>query len=279
MKDTKRRCIKRIVSLFVSVVMVLSMSTVVFAISEEEAMQNLTSNVHDAISDNKYTLDGGGSTTGSTIMVQESDGSKTYTIDEDAYDGLTSSSQTSFVEDVVEASNDQIGKRGVTQDTVQIWFKDLQQKDGVGSKFMNVILKNTKPDFVTANAIYEPFSGIVGTLLGLGAVLIMALLGLVIVADIAYIALPPVRMFSEGGSNGAKKDGLRSHLFSNDAIKAVEIAENSPNDSPKQALGIYFKRRVVMLIILGICLLYLVQGQIYTLVGWILDLVSGFLKF
>ena len=109
----------------------------------------------------------------------------------------------------------------------------------------------------------------------------MSLLGLVIVADIAYIALPPVRIFAEEGGEG-KKGGIRSHLFSYEATQAVKIAENgggNGNGETKQALGIYFKRRVVMLIVLGICLMYLVNGQIYTLVGWILDLVSGFLKF
>ena len=139
---------------------------------------------------------------------------------------------------------------------------------------LNMILKNTNPDFVTANKIYQPFSGLVGTLLGLGAVLIMAFLALVMICDIAYISLPPVRLFAGDEQNGK----VSSKLFSHDAIYAVQCAENDDkgDGSPKQALGIYFKRRVFMLILLGICLLYLIQGQIFSLVGMVLDLVSGF---
>ena len=72
------------------------------------------------------------------------------------------------------------------------------------------------------------------------------------------------------GPPGAGKGSL--------AVKVAEESDSSDGNK-KQALGIYLKRRIFMLILLGICLLYLVQGQIYTFVGWILDLVSGFLGF
>ena len=45
------------------------------------------------------------------------------------------------------------------------------------------------------------------------------------------------------------------------------------------ALGVYFKYRWLELVVLGICLLYLVSGNIYSFVAWVLDLVSGFLGF
>ena len=70
-------------------------------------------------------------------------------------------------------------------------------------------------------------------------------------------------------------------MFSDDALYAVKVAEESSDagGSKKQALGVYLKRRIPMLVLLGICLLYLVSGSIYTLVGYILDLVSGFIGF
>lgn len=275
---------KNIFALLLTVVLVVCMSVSVFATSDntsEGAISTLSAKVKENLGSNNYQYEGGGHTTGNSLLVTENGYT---TISESEFNKLSSSEQTRFLTDVVDESNsiaDSTSYSNVDNSTVQEWWKRLQSKTGVGSKFMAVLLKDTKPDFVAANAIWKPFSGPVGVLLGLGAVVIMSLLGLVIVADIAYIALPPVRIFAEEGGEG-KKGGIRSHLFSYEATQAVKIAENgggNGNGETKQALGIYFKRRVVMLIVLGICLMYLVNGQIYTLVGWILDLVSGFLKF
>lgn len=248
------------------------------AVSEEQAMQNLTTYVYGKMSQEEYTLAEGGSIKGTELF--DGKPSEGYDLNEKAFSKLSSKAQSQVVADIARLSNEAVDSssvRGVEESTVQNWWKQLQTKEGVGSKFMGEILKNTKPDFVSANKVYQPFSGLVGTVMGIGAVLIMAFLGLVMVADIAYITLPPVRL----AVDESKSRGGGSKLFSHDAIYAVQIAEEGGNGDgeKKQALGIYFKRRVVMLIILGICLLYLVQGQIYTLVGYILDLVSGFLGF
>lgn len=255
-------------------------SSAIDATQDKLARQTLTQHVQANLSQEKYAVDGGGYLSGSELFEQDKENGG-FTVKEDEFQTLTSSAQTSFVEDIAQESQNAIDKEdNVSESTVQNWWKELQSINGIGSKFMNEILKNTKPDFVTANAIYQPFSGVVGTVMGVIAVLLMAFLGIVLVCDICYIALPPVRNLV------ADEDGhgkiAKSKMFSYDAIYAVQCAEqNSDNGSGggKQALGIYLKRRIVMLIILGICLMYLVNGQIYTAVGWILDLVSGFLGF
>lgn len=252
------------------------------ATQDEQAKRNLTTYVYGQMSQNEYEVDGGGSLSGSELF----EGSPTdgYDLQEDEFTSLTSSAQTEVVEDIADNSYDAIDSDkadGVTESTVQNWWKELQTKDGVGSKFMNEILKNTKPDFVTANAIYQPFSGLVGTILGLLAVLIMAFLGIVMVADISYIVLPPVRNLVADDDNERGKV-VKSKVFSHDAIYAVQCAEDTSDGGSgggKQALGIYLKRRIVALILLGICLMYLIQGQVYTAVGWVLDLLRGFLTF
>ena len=112
----------------------------------------------------------------------------------------------------------------------------------------------------------------------------MSLLGVVLVSDVMYIALPPLQaLVPPDGPREARAEGTSavaklSFIFSDDARYAVRTAMAEENGK-KQAYGIYLKRRVVMLILLGICLLYLVSGQIYSLVGKLLDLVSGFLGF
>lgn len=274
------------VMMFAMFLSVLFSNTVVFASSsiqatkDEQAKRALTLEVSGNLRQEKYEVDGGGYLTGEELF--EGDTTEGFTVNEDEFNKLTSAAQTRLVGDIAQESTNAVDTvDGVSESTVQNWWKELQSLDGVGSKFMNEILKNTKPDFVTANAIYQPFSGVVGTIMGLLAVLLMAFLGIVIVCDICYIALPPVRNFVADGDGGNGKIA-KSKMFSYDAIYAVQCAEQNSDGgsgSGKQALGIYLKRRVIMLIILGICLLYLVQGQLYTAVGWLLDLVSGFLGF
>lgn len=280
---TISRVRKPLVGLLLLIVLSFSCCMGAFAATKEQAMNTLANTVFNTVKDNTYSRSGGGTMKGSSLLSRDDQlGHKT--INEASFSQLSSSEQQRFLSDVVEASNTVAdkGTGGVDESTVQLWWKELQQKNGVGSKFMTVLLQDTKPDFVAAQAIWKPFSGPVGIVLGLGAIGIMSLIGVVMVADIAYIALPPVRIFASESENGKGKKTIRSFLFTHEATNAVTIAENTGgngNGETKQALGIYFKRRVIMLIMLGICLMYLVNGQIYTLVGWILDLVSGFLHF
>ena len=237
----------------------------------------------------KYSYDGGGYATW-TELVDGSSPSTGY-LKTANFDLLTDSAKKELLSDMIAISNDCISNEvgdegGVDASTQNTWLSNLQTSAGVGTQLITTLLSSTKPDYVTANKIYQPFSGIVGTLLGLGAILIMSALALTMVVDLSYIAIPAFRMLidGEGGDSGEGKKG-KAKLVSYEAINAVQIAENGEGGqgqnggSNKVAVGIYFKKRVIMLIILGICLLYLVQGQIFTLVGWILDLVSGFLGF
>lgn len=277
------------VVVILSIITLVMISTVnVFAANtssskDAQAQKELTVYVQSQLSQNEYNAEGGGYIKGSDLF--EGSPTEGYDLDEGQFNKLNSAAQTDLVKDIAEKSYEaEDKKKNVSEETVQNWWKELQTKEGAGSKFLNVILENTKPDFVTANKLYQPFSGILGTIMGIIAVIGMAMLGVVLVSDIFYIVIPPVRMLvadEGGGGEGRSSRKGASKLFSDDALYAVRVAEDS-NDtggSKKQALGVYLKRRVPMLILLGICLLYLVSGQIYTLVGWVLDLVSGFLGF
>lgn len=277
------------VVVILSIITLVMISTVnVFAANtssskDAQAQKELTVYVQSQLSQNEYNAEGGGYIKGSDLF--EGSPTEGYDLDEGQFNKLNSAAQTDLVKDIAEKSYEaEDKKKNVSEETVQNWWKELQTKDGAGSKFLNVILENTKPDFVTANKLYQPFSGILGTIMGIIAVIGMAMLGVVLVSDIFYIVIPPVRMLVADEGGGGEGRGSRkgaSKIFSDDALYAVRVAEDS-NDtggSKKQALGVYLKRRIPMLILLGICLLYLVSGQIYTLVGWVLDLVSGFLGF
>ena len=292
---------KILVSLFAVLVMALSMGTMVFAtgdLTQDAVIKKVTQDsikggsITDTelgvtslnltpVNTKQYPKEGGGKTSGQNVITS-SDNYPYYKIYSDEFDALSADGKNQLLSDITENSNkiyeaaqrtadDKGTPSTVDRDSLNEFWSNLQDEDGVGVTFMNTILQNTKPDFVRANEIYKPFSGIVGTILGLGAVLIMALVGIVMVMDIAYIALPPVRMIA--GEDAKDKSGIGSHLVSHEAMAAVKNAEAED----KNALAYYFRKRVGMLIVLGICLLYLIQGRIYTLVGWVLNLLSGIL--
>lgn len=243
------------------------------------------------VSGNSYELQGGG-TIKYVDVVGPPSGADSSTFKagyvNSNFTKLTSKSQEKLLTDMNAVADgvvaDTTGSNAIVSDqTKTTWLTNLQQCNGVGTQLMNSILQNTKPDYATANRIYEPFSGIVGTCLALGAILIMAFLGITMVLDLSYIGIPAFRMMVGGDDKGGK-DG-KPKFISWEAVSAVTQAEGGnggsgqDGSSNKVAVGIYFKKRVIMLIVLGVCLLYLISGQIYTLVSWILDLVSGFLGF
>lgn len=238
-----------------------------------------------------YKVSGGGVVTWSELLSTD----PSQVINEPAFETLTAKSKQEFVGDILSVANamstDTEAGLGTTHEvsdeTVQDLMQVLQVKSGMGSTLLATLLVNTKPDYVTANRIYEPFSGIIGTILGLLSILIMALIGVTMALDIAYIVIPAFQILLDGDSDGSGQGGQggkkgMSKIVSaaaRNAVKAGDGANGQTGEGNKMALGVYFKYRWKELIVLGICLLYLVQGQIYNFVAWILDLVSGFLGF
>lgn len=247
-----------------------------------QAYTSLAESIYDDVSENLYTASGGGTYSGKDIVDNETG------LVNDHYTELTSKSRQQLLNDMNKAADAKVSEdkseepssSTVTADTKNNWLVNLQKCDGVGSQLLTTVLANTKPDFVTANQIYQPFSGLVGTLLGLGAVLLFAAVAIVMVLDISYMAIPFIRTIGTDDSGSQK----RPNWVSYEAYYAIQQAEGgegggNTKGAGKQALGIYLKKRIGMLVLLGVCLLYLIQGQIFTFVGWVLDLVSGFIGF
>jgi hypothetical protein len=254
---------------------------------------------------NRYKLSGGGyayytqlwNTAAISSVVTEG-GSGNADLFADNFSNLTSKGKQDFLEDILTMANAitadtengyNVGAGAPTSDTVTDFVDKIQQESGMGATLLASLLQNTKPDYVTANKIYEPFSGTVGTILGIVSIAIMALLAITMGLDLAYITIPAFQM-AMGGSestsgNGDKSKGI-GKIISMEAHKAVQAAEGGQGGGGqggsgeyKAAVGIYFKYRWKGLVMLAICLLYLVQGQIYSLIAWFIDLFSGLLGF
>ena len=194
------------------------------------------------------------------------------------YNQLTKGAKTDFLTDYFNAgrmTTDYCIKHdfqeGVTEETMQMWTEMLQYEVGEGSQLLTMLLAQTKPDFASASRIYEPFSGVVGTVLGLGSIIIMSLLVVTMLLDISFISIPAVQvMFGDDSGNS----GIHSKLISKAARRAVQ--QDGGDKGTKEELVAYLKGSFVKLLALGVCLLYLVSGNIFSLIGWMIDLFQGF---
>jgi len=294
------KAVKRLQVLILTLFMLISSSVVAFASSTAaEAYNELVRVVHSGdyrsaantsayvdVTEKSYKTSGGGFLLYSELIPDA--GSSDHFVNETKFQTLTSAAKQDFLQDQLKIANlmaadTEAGHgtitKGVSNDTVVIMTNVLQQKSGMGSQLLASLLQNTKPDYVTANRIYQPFSGVVGTFLGFASIIIVALLGCHMGLDLAFINLPTIQLiFGDGeGKDGEK---IYSKLISRAARRAVKQAEGEGNGSGggKSATWAYFWMQVKEITILVIALLYLIAGQIFSLVARFVDLFSGFLS-
>lgn len=254
-------------------------------------------------SQNNYKMSEGGyaiwySLWNTDATVTSNTGSGSSSILSSQYENLTAGAKQQFLEDAFtlanamaddtayKAKNGMVtGDNEVTDETVRDFLTAMQNCSGMGSTLLASILQNTKPDFVTANRMYQPFSGPISTVIGLLCIVVVALLGLSMALDICYIVIPFVQLALDPDNSNDKEGGAKglSRLVSHAALNAVKTqvdgggANGQSGSSNKSALGTYAKGRWKEMLLLGVCLLYLVSGQLYALVAQIINLMSGFI--
>lgn len=252
-------------------------------------------------SQNNYKMSDGGYAVWYTIWNQDATvtsntGSGSNSLLSSTYEALTAGAKQQFLEDAFtlanamaddtayKAKNGMVtGDTEVTDETVSDFLTAMQNCSGMGSTLLASILQNTKPDFVTANRWYKPFSGPVSSVIGFFCILIVALLGLSMALDIFYITIPFVQLALDSENSDDKAAKGLSRLVSSAARSAVKTQVDSggsggqSGSNNKSALATYAKNRWKEMLLLGVCLLYLVSGNIYSLVSQFINLMSGFL--
>lgn len=180
------------------------------------------------------------------------------------------------------ADFDTVEKREYMSDTLG-YVKNASLNDRVKNKMFNFIadqdttssaaIRNLKVDsqanLASASSIMKPFSGGISIALGVISILILMFLGLSTVLDVAYIALPFARVaFSSD-------DNKKPLFLTGDAWASVTDSEQTVGSGHYQsAIGMYFRRRLMTLIVISVCIIYLVTGQIFDLVGWFIDVFA-----
>ena len=142
----------------------------------------------------------------------------------------------------------------------------IEQQDDKITASINFLDQNVNSDFVTAKNVILPFTGPISTVLGVLSLVIFIMLTLSSAIDIAWLVIPLVRVIFKEDKNG------KPFLITKEAYSSEVDANRS--DWYKSALTLYLQRRGKVFIVMGVCLIYLVSGQLYDLMVWIIDSFS-----
>lgn len=150
-------------------------------------------------------------------------------------------------------------------------YNFIESQDESTASLVRQLSNDVNADFAEAYMMFKPFSGVVGTILGLFAIVIFVTLTMMILVDLSYIVIPMIRDFLTPSSANAKPK-----FVSNEAWYAVKEVDGA-NDTQKNVLLIYLKKKTMQFVALSICILYLLSGEIYILIGNLMNMFRGIL--
>lgn len=153
------------------------------------------------------------------------------------------------------------------QNRIRHWVESIDQVNAVVVKSFST---DTQTDLVSAQKWLQPFTSPASTLLGVLTIIIAVLLTLSYVWDLAFINIPFI-------SAALWKGGQMTH--DNKPLFVSQDVVRSMNTTPPDGsiLATWFGYRIKTTILLGICLTYLVSNQIWSIISWIIDILSRIL--
>lgn len=153
-------------------------------------------------------------------------------------------------------------------------YNFIANEDTSTSNLVRQLSSDVNADFGRAYFKYfKPWSGVLGTALGIIALGIFVLLGLVTSIDLAYLTIPIIQEWFNGDSAKAKPK-----YVSLEAANALKEAESASNGRKRDVVMCYMKSKTKQYVALAICLLYLISGNIYNLIATFIDYFSGVLS-
>ena len=176
-------------------------------------------------------------------------------------------------QDIMEIALSNIQNSDISATNRNKLYNFISKEDETTSSLVRQLSDDVNADFASAYSTFKPFSGWVGWILGLFTLVIFMLLAVTIVIDIAYITVPGFQILLSSSTKEQKPK-----FVSREADYAVKEADTkTTGNSYTSPLSVYFQAKSKQLVVLAICILYLVSGQIYTLVAWFIDSFSGLL--
>ena len=161
-------------------------------------------------------------------------------------------------------------------------YNIISNSDEATANLTRQLSKDVKADFasVIGSSFVKDVFRWMRIILGIVAWLMFLFLGMAIVMDIAYITIPVWQCWVDARNDSPENTQDKPILVSIEARNAVMSAENSIGSSSfREPIGIYAKLKSKQLMMCALCLLYLLSGEIYNLLGAIIDSFGEFVRY
>lgn len=188
------------------------------------------------------------------------------TLDMLTYNSLTQTKKTTIINYALSGINDYT----LTTMTKNKVYNFIESQDETTSSLVRQLSDDVNADFAEAYTMFKPFSGVLGLVLGIFTLAIFVVLTLTILTDLSYIVLPIVRDF-------LTKSDSKPKFVSNEAWYAVREGDKDTSGNVNVLL-LYFKKKSMQFAVLALCILYLVSGEIYSMIGNFIDAFRGILE-
>ena len=195
------------------------------------------------------------------ILVEASNGRDwILQFDSKKYNELSGDEKRKFMEKALTA----VSECGAGPQAKNKVYNFIASQDSAVTNSMKYLQSDANADFVKAKKYFDPWSSIVGTIIGFLCIMIFMCSAFSVLFDMGYIVLPGVRLLLERGDETSKPFGV-----SREAYTAVQDGEKSTEY--KNVLAIYLKRRIGLIFAMGICISYIISGKIYEVIIFFID--------
>lgn len=256
-----RKC-KKLLLFWMPLLLCLSLINISVMASDEVAARKFIQKNNSTISE---ILDSANKKVGSTVA-EYNESSGVVLFSNKAYNKLSTKKKEAFMREALLG----VKESGLGGQVKTRLYNFIADQDGTTAAAIKYLKSDTSADLVAAMSWLRPFTGVISTILGVFCLVIFVMMSVSIVIDMTFITLPAV-------TYGIVSKDHRPFYISREAWGTVRECENSTEY--KSTASIYLKRRVGSMILVGLCLLYLVSGQIYDLFAWLLDSFGNVLHY
>ena len=198
------------------------------------------------------------------IYYTSSSGSGLLKFSNTNYAKLKTEDKEVFMETALSATS----KSGLNVKTKNKVYNFIAGQDTAVTSAMKYLQSDANADFLEAKKWFDPFSGVIGTILGVLCTAILLFTALSILIDIFYLVLPGVQAILERGEENKRPIGVSREAY-------TSLKDSEKDAEYRNVITIYLKRRIGLLILMSICIGYLISGKIFDVVAFLIDAFSS----
>ena len=261
MTTSAKRIGKGMVAMLFAVVIMLS-SFISFGYSvhgaEVDASTTLSPNLGEVVN----VCNQANAVVGNKQILNYNSSTGVVTFSNKLYSELEMEDKEAFMETALSATSE----TGLGPQQKNKLYNFIAEQDSPVSAAIKYLKSDASADFVEAKAWFRPFSSPVSIVMGIVCLLVFLFMGLSMIFDCAYLSLPMFQAVLEHGEEYKKPFGV--------SREAWAVMKEASQNEDRNIMVLYFKRRVPVLVVTGVCLGYVISGQIYDILVYFINAFS-----